>query len=1538
MAKAKFTPDKKGVIKGTKKKDKIVFNKSWKKAITVNALGGNDTIDFKKSKTKNNKLNGGDGNDIIYGGSNVDIIKGDKGNDKLYGNAGNDQIWGGAGNDLIEGGAGNDKLIGDAGNDTIRAGAGNDIVDGGVGNDFIYGQAGFNTLRGGAGADKIWGGTQNDTIFAGVDNDYVDGGSGHDIIYGEAGHDTLLGGAGNDTIYGGIGNDTINAGAGVNTIFFNRNEGTDTVVNGGGNDKIVFAKENNLSALTGTLDGTNLTLSANGTTVKLQNFVAGNHSAKELKAGNMTFNLTKLNGLANGNLIFGTDEAEEINASGNGNDIIIGGNGLDTITFHNFDQDNIVILGNDGIADTIKLADAPNLNVGGSIDGEVDGNDVILRYNYIEGFRDSIRIKDFILNDFAYDMTIKAGDETSKNIKEIVTNYINNYDTQAPVINGTKFKDNITTKEGVRETVYAGDGNDYIDDRSGVSGDGEGGDTVYGGKGNDHIFYNHSTDEVYLDGGEGNDTIEIYKGTAIGGLGDDEIRIYSNAVVYGDLTLEEDAEQTQGGDDFIIGNSSKKDDTIYGGGGNDSIVGNGGNDYLHGGAGDDTIYTGSSSGASDSTENIVTHAYGDAGDDIIYGQTVKNIMEGGKGNDSITGWSDGEDIFVYKKGDGADTIFGGNNGDTVDTIKFTDETIDEILDLTASFDGNDLVISYNPQNGNDKIVITDYFTAGAINSSIDTIELYNGDTYSLKTDVENRIDATTAETTGTVLSDLIIASDEFSNTIHGGLGNDKIISGTQNDTLYGDAGANIYEFNSGSGIDTVYTTSGQDILKFSVSLQSLSAVINGDDIEITNTYNSDKVILKDYMNNMVNVTIKDNSGFSTTLFEKAGMEVGEGAIEGTAGVDRLIGGAGSDTITGHADNDILNGRGGSDIYVFNKGDGNDVVINGTDGVVDYLNFADSTKEELEYDKSGNDLVIRYNGGSDSVTVKNYFDEGNTVTKLMDSTCASTEDAFDISEVNRHTVVGVPPVVTGTILNDVMTFTSGDDYSLSGGLGNDTITIGAGTNTVDAGKGNDSIVMGTGSATLIFRNGDGHDTITMNALAETDSYLKFMDCEACNLNYELSGDDMILGYNYDSGTGEFKDSVTIKDWATYYDPSTDTIPVLNKIKDSSGYSGSQDNILYRFTNYIDNFYTQASEINGTKFNDDINPKNGVKEVIYGGYGNDSIFAQTSMNDYITGDGEGADTVYGGEGNDHIYYNSRDNVYLDGGAGNDTIKISQGIAIGGLGEDLIRRDGFWSDDAVTIYGDLTCEEDAEQTQGGADTIFMLASGKNEIVYGGGGNDTIKGRGGNDTLYGGAGDDWIWSNSGYAVDNVEKDSTAGWVSEIHGGAGADYLFAQVETNTLYGDEGNDNFYAYSDQHTTLYDSSGTDTLNMFNTEPGDASKDALNIIFNVSKTYDYDPENHETLFNGDVMLLSDDNLALYCNGEAYAGVTIKGNAIERINDSGTNYITNTDISSLADAVAGWLTSANGGAGYDNVTLALASEERGDLLTFIADNTVWN
>jgi len=74
-----------------------------------------------------NTMNGGAGDDEIYGSNNNDIINGDADNDTLYGFEGGDTISGGTGTDEIYGNNGNDTLNGDAGNDTLYGDSSEDV-------------------------------------------------------------------------------------------------------------------------------------------------------------------------------------------------------------------------------------------------------------------------------------------------------------------------------------------------------------------------------------------------------------------------------------------------------------------------------------------------------------------------------------------------------------------------------------------------------------------------------------------------------------------------------------------------------------------------------------------------------------------------------------------------------------------------------------------------------------------------------------------------------------------------------------------------------------------------------------------------------------------------------------------------------------------------------------------------------------------------------------------------------------------------------------------------------------------------------------------------------------------------------------------------------------------------------------------------------------------------------------------------------------------------------------------------------------------
>src|SRR3546814_10706723 len=60
------------------------------------------------------KLDGGYGNDTLFGFAGDDYLQGSAGDDRLDGGDGNDQISGNGGRDVILGGAGDDRLFGEA--------------------------------------------------------------------------------------------------------------------------------------------------------------------------------------------------------------------------------------------------------------------------------------------------------------------------------------------------------------------------------------------------------------------------------------------------------------------------------------------------------------------------------------------------------------------------------------------------------------------------------------------------------------------------------------------------------------------------------------------------------------------------------------------------------------------------------------------------------------------------------------------------------------------------------------------------------------------------------------------------------------------------------------------------------------------------------------------------------------------------------------------------------------------------------------------------------------------------------------------------------------------------------------------------------------------------------------------------------------------------------------------------------------------------------------------------------------------------------
>lgn len=123
---------------------------------------------------KSEKINGTNGNDLIFALEGSDIVDGKNGDDCILGGTGSDALKGRNGNDVILGEAGSDSLEGGSNNDILFGGVGSDSLKGGNENDELYGEAGSDSLKGENGNDTLIGGTQSDSANGGANTDTCD--------------------------------------------------------------------------------------------------------------------------------------------------------------------------------------------------------------------------------------------------------------------------------------------------------------------------------------------------------------------------------------------------------------------------------------------------------------------------------------------------------------------------------------------------------------------------------------------------------------------------------------------------------------------------------------------------------------------------------------------------------------------------------------------------------------------------------------------------------------------------------------------------------------------------------------------------------------------------------------------------------------------------------------------------------------------------------------------------------------------------------------------------------------------------------------------------------------------------------------------------------------------------------------------------------------------------------------------------------------------------------------------------------------------
>ena len=1045
--------------------------------------------------------------------------------------------------------------------------------------------------------------------------------------------------------------------------------------------------------------------------------VNGGDGADTIDATALDFDVT-LNGGAGNDSLIGTTGFDQLNGDA-GNDTLRGGTSNDTL--NGGDDDDLIVWNNgdgsdqvDGDAGTDTLEVNASNASGDDLSIDPNGSRFVLTRNNLALFSLDVGTVETL------DLNTRGGNDTA-------------------TVGDLSGISDLTTLD-----IDGGDANDTIDLQA-----------LTGGP------------VALVNGGDGDDTLLASTGPEGGDGAADDLNLSVNGMSgtldYTVNTILVFQATASAGADQVILNGSSDDDALTLDFANGSPVAPGGLFFNGGGeqtGGDNlTLINGTVTSVTHNFTNASdgTIVLEDGGTETITYTGLEPIFDNLSATDRVFNFgATGDDITLSDLGGGVSRIESVSSSETVDFLNPTGTlTINagdgaDTVNVLATAAG--ITTTVNGGQGSDTINV------GSAGNSLDAILgslMINGDghdaapTITLGANTLPQGDVLNINDQGNAVGvTYAVAAASISRT-----GSGTINYGTV-ETLNLNAGSGNNTVNAATTADSVNTTinggSGTDSITLTTTGTASSVVVNGDagndTISYTATGAGGATLIDGGADN--DTVTGSGSGDNVTILGGTGND----SLTGGSGADSISGGDDADIITGALGVDTLSGGNGDDVFVWDDGDGNDLVEGdaGTDRQI--VNAADNAAEGDNISISDNGARIDITRAAGTMLGTFTLDVGTT--EIIEVNSRAGNDTIDASALtNGRMDVNAgdgSDTVTGGSQNDTLSG-NGDGDSIDGGAGDDNIRGGAGADTLNGQSGND-VVEGQGGSGDRLTGESGDDTL--DGGAGTDTLV-----ETADQDFDL-GDNSLVGM------------ITGTDFLLDIEQALLTGGVSANVIDASDFNGS-------------------ATLVGLAGNDTI-LGGSIVDLIYGGSGDDNI-SGNGGGDIIHGQG-GDDSILGGDGNDTIR-GSAGRDTLRGDAGDDLI-FGQGssgdVLQGGIGNDTL--DGGGGNDRVYESADTDFVLIDGQLTGGTTGVDVLINIENAELIGGASGNSIDASGfsGFATLSGAAGDDSIIAAAGGSIVNGNSgaDSLFGSLvaDTINGGTGDDTINAQDGNDIVNGNDGND------------------------------------------------------------------------------------------------------------------------------------------------------